>query len=260
MQAVFLSDSHVSGHDDPNLPALIAFLESLSGRVDRLFLVGDVFDTWFAFPRAVFDEYVPLLGVLHALHRAGTAITYITGNHDFEPGRYMSEILGAEVRDTEMTLEADGHRAFVSHGDLVNRGDRRYRVMRRILRNPVTRWVARRVPPAVVWRVGRAMSDTYAGDHTETRRRLVPVFKDFASRKFQEGFTTVILGHLHIPLFAREGSGRISVNLGDWVQWRTFLRWHDGELVLRQWQWPEGSEKDFTPPELPAGQGGDPGR
>lgn len=249
MRAVFLSDAHVRAHDDPNLPALIAFLERVGTRVERVFIVGDLFDTWYAFPRAVFDEYVPLLGALHSLRRAGVRIAYVTGNHDFEPGDYMSRILGAEVHDTEMVLDADGQRAFVAHGDMVNPADRRYRILRRVLRNPVTRWVARRSPPALVWRVGAALSETYAGDHSEARARLVPVFAGYMSRKFEEGFTAVILGHLHLPLFHRSESGRTSVNLGDWIRWRTFLRWDDGVLALRQWRWPEGAEDEFIPPE-----------
>src|SRR3990172_6186311 len=107
MRAVFLSDAHIRDHADPNLPPLLGFLEHIRGKVERLYVVGDLFDTWFGFPRAVFDEYVPLLGALHALKQAGTRIIYVTGNHDFEMGRFFEKILEAEIHDTQMILEED---------------------------------------------------------------------------------------------------------------------------------------------------------
>ena len=140
MDAIFLSDAHIRTHDDPNLPPLLAFLEHARG-TERVFIVGDLFDTWFAFKRAVFEEYVPLLGALDALRRSGTAITYITGNHDFEMGRFFTEILRADVRDTEMRLEEDGRRAFIAHGDMANPADKKYRRLRRILRSRPIRWL-----------------------------------------------------------------------------------------------------------------------
>lgn len=255
MQAVFLSDVHIRDHNDPNLSPLIAFLESLAGKVDRLFIVGDLFDTWFDFPRAVFSEYVPLLSALHSLRRAGTEIVYVTGNHDFEMGHYIRNILGVEVHDTEMTLEVDGRRAYVAHGDMVNAEDRNYRLLRRILRAGVTRWLAHRLGPGWIWRIGRWLSATDKGGHTEAHRSLVSMFRAYAERRFDEGFSTVVLGHLHIPAFERAGEAENAhtyVNLGDWMQWRTFLRWEDGLLSMKQWAWPEGVEKDFAPPQSEA--------
>ena len=251
MRAVFISDAHIRDRDDVNLPPLLGFLDYLSGSVERLFIVGDLFDTWFAFPHAVFEDYVPLLGALHALKRSGIGITYVTGNHDFEMGSFFTGALGADVHDTEMTLESDGRRAFIAHGDMVDEDDRKYRRLRRILRAKPTRWLGRRLPPSWVWRVGQMLTERYAGDEGEDRTRLIRVFADYAAARHDEGFDCVILGHLHHPVFAQsEGrdSVRTYVNLGDWIRWRTFLRWDNGETALKQWD-PSGSvERDFSPP------------
>ena len=251
MRAVFISDAHIRGQDDPSLPPLLGFLEHLSGSIERLFIVGDLFDTWFAFQRAVFDEYVPLLGALHALKRSGTRITYVTGNHDFEMGHFFTDILEAEVHDTEMTLEADGTRAFIAHGDMVNARDRRYRRLRRILRAGPTRWLGRHLPPAWVWGIAQMLTERYTGEEVAKRTPLRRIFADYAAAKRNEGFDCVILGHLHLPVFeqTRGPDGvRTYVNLGDWIKWRTFLRWDERYLALREWRWPEGEEREFTPP------------
>jgi UDP-2,3-diacylglucosamine hydrolase len=245
MDAIFLSDAHIRTHDDPNLPPLLAFLESIRG-IERLFIVGDLFDTWFALRRAVFEEYVPLLGALDALRRSGSALTYVTGNHDFEMGRYFTEVLGADVRDTEMTLEADGRRAFIAHGDMVNPADKKYRRLRRILRSWPVRALGRNLPAAWVWAVAQHMTEHYTGEEIARRMPLAEIFRSYAAAKQADGFDTVILGHLHIPALEESPDPpRTYVNLGDWITHRTFLRWREGRLELRQWAWPGGEEREF---------------
>jgi UDP-2,3-diacylglucosamine hydrolase len=290
MKAVFLSDAHIRDHADPNLPPLLGFLDHLAGRTERLCIVGDLFDTWFAFGRAVFDEYVPLLGAIERLKRSGTRIVYVTGNHDFELGKFFEQILEAEIHDTQFVLEEDGRRAFVAHGDMVNPHDRKYRRLRRILRARPTRWLGRNLPPSWVWRIARRLTVRCTGDEIAARIPLKEVFREYAEDLHRRGFDTVILGHLHLPQFEQrpaavlrpcsakhaaqgeaessdsslrstssarldpppaaagpESPAQVYANLGDWVRWRTFLRWEDGRLELRQWSWPEAVERPFRP-------------
>jgi len=263
MKAVFLSDAHIRDHADPNLPPLLGFLEHLAGRTERLYIVGDLFDTWFAFRRAVFDEYVPLLGAIERLKRSGTRIIYVTGNHDFELGDFFERFLEAEIHDTQFVLEEDGRRAFVAHGDMVNSHDRKYRRLRRILRARPVRWLGRNLPPSWVWRVAGRLTVRCTGDEVAARVPLKEVFREYAKELHRRGFDTVILGHLHLPQFEqRAASARLDsppaaakpespaqsyANLGDWVRWRTFLRWEEGRLELRQWSWPEAVERPFQP-------------
>jgi UDP-2,3-diacylglucosamine hydrolase len=260
MKAVFLSDAHIQDRADPNLAPLLGFLERLAGRTERLYIVGDLFDTWFAFRRAVFDEYVPLLGALETLKRSGTRIVYVTGNHDFELGSFFEQTLEAEIHDTQFVLEEDGRRAFIAHGDMVNPHDRKYRRLRRILRARPTRWLGRNLPPSWVWRIARRLARQggltvrCTGDEIAGRVPLKQIFREYAEELHRRGFDTVILGHLHLPQFEQrpaparpESPGPTYANLGDWVRWRTFLRWEDGRLELRQWSWPEAVEKPFRP-------------
>lgn len=263
MKAVFLSDAHILDHADPNLPPLLGFLEHLAGRAERLYIVGDLFDTWFAFPRAVFDEYVPLLGAIERLKRSGTRIVYVTGNHDFELGDFFERFLEAEIHDTQFVLEEDGRRAFVAHGDMVNPHDRKYRRLRRILRARPVRWLGRNLPPSWVWRVAGRLSVRCTGDEVAGRVPLKEIFREYAEDLHRRGFDTVILGHLHLPQFEqraasarldsptaaanRERPAQTYANLGDWVRWRTFLHWEEGRLELRQWSWPEAVERPFQP-------------
>lgn len=246
MNAIFLSDAHIRAHDDPNLPPLQAFFESIRG-IERIFIVGDLFDTWFGFRHKVFEEYIPLLEALVALRRAGTRLTYVTGNHDFEMGGYFTDVLQAEIHDPEMVLEADGRRAFVAHGDMANPADRKYRRMRYVLRSRPVRALGRNLPPSWVWAIAQHMTERYTGEEIARRMPLREIFRGYAASKQAEGFDTVVLGHLHLPCFEQTGDpARTYVNLGDWMNWRTFLRWEEGKLSLRQWAWPAREEREFA--------------
>jgi len=263
MKAIFLSDAHIRDHADPNLPPLLGFLEHVAGRTERLYIVGDLFDTWFAFRRAVFDEYVPLLGAIEKLKRSGTRIVYVTGNHDFELGDFFERFLEAEIHDTQFVLEEDGRRAFIAHGDMVNPHDRKYRRLRRILRARPVRWLGRNLPPSWVWRIAGRLTVRCTGDEIAGGVPLKEIFHEYAEELHRRGFDTVILGHLHLPQFEQRGASerldpppatpnlkppaQAYANLGDWIRWRTFLRWEDGRLELRQWSWPEAVERLFQP-------------
>lgn len=234
MKAVFLSDAHIRDDRDPNLPPLLDFLDTLPGKIDRLFIVGDLFDTWFAFPRTVYAVYVPLLGALHRIRRAGARITYLAGNHDFELGPYFTDVLQADVHQTDLVIEEDGRRAYVAHGDMVNPADRKYRFLRAVIRSTPARCLGRHLPEGLVWRIAQGMTHRFTGEEIARRMPLKDIFAGFAARKLDEGFDAVILGHLHIPAFDERG-GKVYVNLGDWVAARTWLDWTDGRLTLKTW-------------------------
>ena len=198
----------------------------------------------------MFNEYVPLLGALYAVALSGTRIIYVTGNHDFEMGGFFERILRAEIHDTQLVLEADGRHAFVAHGDMANPGDRKYRSLRRILRAAPTRWLGRALPASWVWRIAQFMTERCTGEEVARRTSLPNIFSEYAAARHREGFDTVVLGHLHIPVFeeSRAGNSAVTyVNLGDWITWRTFLWWENGRLEMRQWIWPDAIERAFSP-------------
>ena len=249
MKAVFLSDAHIRDHADENLPPLLAFLESLRGEIDRLYILGDLFDTWFGFRRVVFDEYTALLGALDALHRSGARIVYVTGNHDFEMGHFFTHILEADVHDTEASIEEDGLRAYLAHGDTVRPAGAGQRIVRAVLQCGLTRWLGRNFPPGIVWRVARWVRGSCHRKSNGLPEGMAEAMSALADAKIAAGFGAVVLAHTHVPLFEERESGGARgtyVNIGEWLDRRTFLRWEDGRLTLKQWRWPECAESDYA--------------
>ena len=84
-QIYFLSDFHLGA---PNYDAslirekkVVSFLESIKDKASEIFIVGDIFDFWFEYKKAVPKGYTRLLGKLAELTDAGIPIHFFIGNH-----------------------------------------------------------------------------------------------------------------------------------------------------------------------------------
>ena len=123
----------------------------------------------------------------------------------------------------------DGLRILVSHGDTVDRGNRKYLALRGFLRGSFARRLQRLLPLELLWRLARLSSEMSKEMSRESQDRLTEVMYRFALEKFHEGYDAVILGHCHKPLLREIVSGdrkKTFVTLGDWIT-------HDSYLLLR---------------------------
>jgi len=224
----FLGDAHLSAADPGRQRRLMAFLEEHAGEMQGLVILGDLFEFWFGFPGYVDPAYVPLCRVLEVLARRGVRLIYVEGNHDFCMGPFFTETLGAEVAAGGRWLELDGRRLFVAHGDGLDPRDVRYRVYRRILKNPVTYALIRRLGPARVGRIRQGLQR-----RSWMHRRLdmgtePPAEEQFARRMVDRGADAVILAHTHRPVekvfVSRERTGYY-LNVGDWIDYCSYVRY-----------------------------------
>lgn len=230
MKAIFLSDAHLKGLDDPNQRLLCSFLEGLDG-VDTLVILGDLFDFWTGFNDVVYYQYLPVLARLMRLKEKGVRIRYLEGNHELFMGPFFKEVLRAEVYPGPTEMELDGKRLFLAHGDTVNKRDYGYRFLRWFLRRGAIRFIMRNLP-SLVWRVARVMSKgsrLYLGKGFD----LDTILHEYAREK--KGYDVVILGHSHRPRFERIGE-TLYVNLGDWINHHTYLVYEGGGFRLERYE------------------------
>jgi len=234
MRDVFIADAHLLDPATENYRRLLAFLESLQGNTRTLYLLGDLFEFWVGYRHVVFSPYVPLLEALRRLREGGTAIVCVEGNHDFHMGPYFEEVLGCRVLPDGGTVEIDGRRVHIGHGDLVNPGDRGYRTLRALLRSTPLRWLLQVVPADWAWGIARWASRQSRKGHAANRRRWAPeaLLTAHARRRFAEGCEVVVTGHFHQPLLRAEGEGLL-VALGDWIDQFSYAVCEDGRFELR---------------------------
>lgn len=136
-------------HLDPAAPEEVrAFAASLAAAppgLPLLLVLGDLFDAWTG--PEVWEEpgLAPLASALAELSARGTRVVLLRGNRDvlLEPGD--GARVGAEVADA-VVLETPGGRILASHGDEYCLQDRPYQRLRRWLRRPAVRRLARSLP------------------------------------------------------------------------------------------------------------------
>jgi UDP-2,3-diacylglucosamine hydrolase len=131
----------------------------------------------------------------------------------------------------------DGLRILVSHGDTIDRGNRKYLALRGLLRSSFARVLERRLPLSLLWRVARLSSKMSKGMSDESAERLAEIMHGFARVKFREGYDAVILGHCHKPLIRQEmidGQKKTFATLGDWITHDSYLHYDDGRFSLNR--------------------------
>ncbi|MCE5263188.1 MAG: UDP-2,3-diacylglucosamine diphosphatase [Deltaproteobacteria bacterium] len=254
MRAIFLSDVHLKRRSDPGYEACMRLLATLRGRsavsvgprdnaaaaIDLLVIAGDFFDFWFERGGRIYPEFRPIVESLGSLRQSGIRICLCEGNHDFFLTDYFSRTLGIDVYPGDAEFMLDGTRCWVSHGDTVDRNNRRYLALRRVLRSPVAYRLQRTLPLEWLWGVARLSSKVSKGQGSSDRDRLlIETMRRFAVEKSGAGFDAVILGHCHTPSFREEevgGRRTTFVTLGDWAVHQNYLECENGRFSLNRFE------------------------
>lgn len=226
MRAVFFSDVHARDSADAAAACLLAFLGEVAGSLDHLFVVGDLFDFWFARDGVAYPGFRPIIDRLAALQSGGVQVHLFEGNHDFFLADYFTRYHGIEVFPCDARVVLGGKTLYIAHGDLVDRTDRGYRFLRKILRSPWFYALQKRLPLSMLWGLARRSSDASKEYLAKPQEGLAAKMEDFALAKFSEGFDAVILGHCHLPLLRAHtigGRQRHFALLGDWLAHGSYL-------------------------------------
>lgn len=244
MRAVFVSDVHLRNKQEQRYRMFMNFLMSLEERkipgywgerVQKLFLLGDIFDFWFARKERIYPDYRPVLEKMNELREKGTEIHAFEGNHDFFLKEYFHAFLDAYVYEDWGDISLDGFRFLVAHGDLIDEKNRRYLLLRRALRSQGFYLLQRILPLKLVWRLAGFSSDLGKEKRQVGEEKLVETMYLFSQTRFDQGYDATIFGHCHLPRFyllQKQEKNRVFAVLGDWLKYFTFLYYHDGNLHL----------------------------
>lgn len=213
---------------------LVSFLDSIKGDAETIYIVGDLFDCWIEYRRAVPKGFYRTLAKLNELIEHGIEIHFFSGNHDFWLNTYLRDDVGLILHSDYMDTEIDGKRFFITHGDGLSKGDWGYKIIKKILRSRFNQFLYSLIHPDIgLWlaqgssKKSRLHTDDISR-RQEANANMEPMsrgadksgMRGFAEMKINEGFDYVIMGHLHKPsdIEITDG-GRIAhyITLGDWL-------------------------------------------
>ncbi len=222
-RVLVVNDAHLG--QDLEVPSrerearLVSLLREKAPEADLVVLLGDIFDFWFEYRRAIPRRFFPLLATLYHLART-TRVVFVEGNHDLWMEDFFPEELGIPVVREGVDLDLSGVRVRLVHGDLLDGLSLGGKTTRKVLGHPLLKTCFRWIHPDVgialahgVARLSRSRSD-----HEEVpEERLV----EGARRVLEEGYNLLVMGHLHQVLARKVGEGYVLVT-GDWMRHFTY--------------------------------------
>jgi UDP-2,3-diacylglucosamine hydrolase len=120
------------------------------------------------------------------------------------------------------------------HGDALGPGDRGYKVLKRILRNPVTIRMYRWIHPDLGIPFALRTSGVSRHRQSEDDVDVESLFTHVAVPALENGADAVLMGHHHVPVHWRRDEGEMLI-LGDWFRKFTCVRLRGGRFELLTW-------------------------
>ncbi len=245
----FLSDTHFKYHsitdnERKKRRYFLSFLRSIKGS-ESLYLVGDIFDFWFEYKSAVPKYFGDILAGLYELRGSGTNIFMTGGNHDYWIGSYLTDTIGINPLPLLTTLDIQGLRVTVTHGDMLLPGDYTYKMLKAVIRSRPAIALARLVHPDLLFGFAKHFSRASKGiTHKKTAasaRTLITMAPGSFYRWKNDVFIT---GHIHYPHIERFGE-KTFVILGDWENHYSYARLSGGTVTLEYYEPFENTEMDI---------------
>lgn len=237
----FASDFHLGIPDritsQEREKRLCSWLEEIRGDAAILYLVGDIFDTWFEYKNVVPKGFTRFLGKLAELSDNGLQIEVFTGNHDLWMGNYFEEEMNIPVHFNPITKTINGKVFFIGHGDGLGPGDNGYKVLKAVMSSRISQWLYRRLHPdtgigMAGWlsRLGPKHADAPEKEFLGEKEWLVQFANHTLQKKHIDYF---VFGHRHIAIEYPLAGKSLYVNLGDWIRYDSYAVFDGEELKLK---------------------------
>ncbi len=218
---------------------IVEWLDSIRSEASALYLVGDVFDHWFEYKKVIPKGYMRFFGKLAELSDDGVKIHFFKGNHDMWVYDYFAQELDIVIYDKEVIHEIDGQRFFITHGDGLGKGDKSYKLIKSVLRNPISQWFYSILHPTFGLSLMKLMSGKSRDNHKHTNgSQEQSNLLEFADKMAtEEDFNYFVCGHIHAPEL-KTLSDKITVycNLGDWMTHFSYAIWDGQTLKLERYK------------------------
>lgn len=246
-KAFFASDFHLGTptYEQSRIreQKIVRWLRSIQNQASAVFLVGDIFDFWFEYKRAIPKGFARLQGTLAEFTDAGIPVVFFTGNHDLWMFDYFTKELGVDVYHKPQSWVINQKTFYVGHGDGLGPGDHTYKRLKKVFTNKFAQWLFARIHP----NLGIGLADMWSKKSRATNMKKDDQFfgedewlwqyaKEVEQQSHHDYY---IFGHRHLPLDLEVSNNSRYINLGEWLHFQTYASFDGQNLVL------EAFEKDL---------------
>lgn len=227
MALIFLSDVHLR-RDRPERGRRLARVVETLGPGDRVVVVGDLCDFWFASRESrEIKPACPGLRELAAFRARGGRLDLLPGNHDAWLGPFYQEVLGVGYAGRSLDIAVGGVRFRAIHGHEIGARTAWKGVME-------ARWFLqafRALPGPLARRMDSLLDSTNRVHRDATNVKHKAIYRAAADRLRLE-VDVCVFGHIHLAHDDQASDPRVIV-LGGWHDRASHLRVSEtGEAVL----------------------------
>lgn len=213
----------------------VNFLKYSKNKISDLYILGDLFDYWFEYKKVFQKGYFRTFNALAELVDSGTNIHYIIGNHDFLHVDFFEKQIGAKLYFDPIEVDINNKKFYLAHGDGLVKNDIGYKILKKILRNPVAQRLYSMIHPDLGIKIASSSSKK-SREYTENKNygKRNGLFET-AKNKIDEGFDYVLFGHSH-NLIQRQYKNGFYINLGTWLKKPYYGKFVDQKFEIIEWK------------------------
>jgi len=242
----FISDAHLgSSVFNDSLERekrLVRWLDSIRDDAKALYLLGDIFDFWFEYKKAVPRGFTRFLGKLAELSDSGVEIHYFTGNHDIWIYDYLPKEIGLTLYKSSTVTEIAGKTFYLAHGDGLDDESRSFKLIHWIFHNRICQFLFRFLHPDMGLKLAHVWAEHSRRKEwkypkpllNEEKENLISFSKSYVKLYPETDF--LIFGHRHILLDKMLSPENRMIIIGDWLQLDSYAVFDGKELTLEQFK------------------------
>ena len=240
----FASDFHL-GSPTPDASReredkIVRWLDSIKESCHTLFIVGDIFDFWYEYKRAIPKGFVRFQAKIAEFTDAGIPVYFFTGNHDMWMFDYLEKEIGVKIIRQEVEIITEKHQFLIGHGDGLGPRDYAYKFFRSFFRNTICQWLFGIVHPnfgiwvATSWsnssrKNGNSEEDIFLGDD----EWILQHCKEQESIKHHDFY---VYGHRHLVIDTPVSKDARYINLGEWYSACRFGEYDGDTFELKEFK------------------------
>lgn len=213
---VFISDTHFSEHHPETTQRFIDFLELNKSSIEKLYLLGDLFDAWIGD-----DDLSPLSQqisqVLQKCAANGMQIYFTHGNRDYLIGSKFSKACHMTLLKDKTMISLYGKPTLLMHGDLLCTDDHAYQQYRNIMFSPLMKKICLLLPLWLRRKIAKKLRKVSQESNTVKSMMIMDVSETSVTEVLAEHQAELLIhGHTHRPATHTTHSGKTRMVLGAW--------------------------------------------
>jgi UDP-2,3-diacylglucosamine hydrolase len=235
---LLISDLHLDDSRPEIEEQFIAFLKTEARQAKALYILGDLFEVWVGDDDPAVDKQ-RIQSALRELTASGVPCYVMHGNRDFLIGKRFLKYTGCQLLNDPCVVDLYNRRVLLLHGDLLCTDDHAYQRLRRIVRNPIVRFLFRLMTLKQRQKLAakiRAGSQTHINNTmNSTAAPIMDVNAEAVRNAFKQyDVNLMIHGHTHRPAIHQVNNTCTRVVLGDWYEQGSVLRFTEQEFDLQK--------------------------